>query len=266
MAGQLVRAGDHMTQLYLPSVSLYAKITRKITPFLRYRTLKFKLNKPIVSFTFDDFPRSALKNGARVLERENWRATFYVSAGLEGVINHHGQNFFATDLPELENKGHEIAGHTFAHMDCTQVSGAKILDDLKHNRQALKSMGVKGNIEHFAFPYGATTAKLKSLLSQEFKTLRGIKTGGHEKSADLNGLRSAGIYSDETLASLLTDIALLKHRPAWLTVFAHDICKNHSEWGCTPEDFIKVVDAVKHSGALVLPIGEAIKHLEANHG
>ncbi len=254
-----------MTKPYLPSDSIFSKMSRKMTPFFACRTLKFKLDRPIVSFTFDDFPRTAVKNGAKVLEAENWKATFYVSAGLEGAKNHHGQNFYASDLPILENKGHEIAGHTFSHIDCTEGSNTSVLDDIRRNQKALKSMGVNNSIEHFAFPYGATNPKLKTLLSKEFKTLRGIKTGMHIGSADLNGLRSSGIYSDETLTPLLANIASLKNRPSWLTVFAHDICENPSKWGCTPRDFIKVVDAVKQSGALVLPIGHALELLGGCH-
>jgi peptidoglycan/xylan/chitin deacetylase (PgdA/CDA1 family) len=252
-------------QPYEPSNRLAAKIARRFVPFQEQRDLRFALKRPVVSFTFDDFPRSAIENGSDVLERQGWNATFYVAAGLRDVHNHHGQQFSAVDLPALEARGHEIAAHSFSHIDMTKLSSAALISEINRNEKTLRNMGVKGPIDNFAYPFGAVNVNVKKTLGERFKSLRGITPGAHRDKADLNGLKSAPIFSGDKLAHTLKLINGLKSKPGWLTLFAHDVRDTPSEWGCTPEEFKAVIAAVKQSGALVLPIQEAISHIEANH-
>ncbi len=252
-----------MTTAYQPPTNLRAKIERKLLPFQARRNLPVNLTRPIVSFTFDDFPRSALKNGARVLEARNWRASFYVACGLAGTTNHHGKNFAAKDVRELFENGHEIAGHTYSHVDCTTLSMDAVALEISRNRDALKKIGIKAAPEHFAYPYGSASPQLKRFLSGRFKSMRGIAPGVHHKTADLNGLKSTPLFSGERVAQALALIESLKRKPGWLTLFAHDIRPSPSPWGCTPHEFLSVVRAVENTGAQVMPIGEALAHLEA---
>ncbi|HHI88425.1 MAG TPA: polysaccharide deacetylase [Hellea balneolensis] len=256
----------HTQAAYQPSGTLGRKIARRLVPFQKRIMLDFKLKRSIVSFTFDDFPRSCIENGARVLEREGWRGSFYVAAGLEGVHNHHGENFLASDLVELESNGHEIGSHTFSHMDCTQYGIEAVLADIDRNEQALREMGVRGDLRHFAFPYGEASPVLKAKLSRRYKTLRGIRPGIHWRSVDLMGVKSSLIASGEALKTSLRLIEQLGKKPGWLSLFTHDIRENPSAWGCTPDEFIQIVNAVKAVGADVLPVGAAIKMLENGNG
>lgn len=251
---------------YEPSRSVSAKIARKLLPYRARREITFSLNRPIVSFTFDDFPRSAIENGSNVLEAEGWAGTFYVASGLMGLANHHGAHFEAEDITPLTLRGHEIAGHTFTHSDCDQLGTHDTLAEIERNKTALEGMGHIGKIEHFAYPFGAANVGLKHILQSRFKTVRGIVPGVHVDKADLNGLLSTPLFSGPKLQHALEMIAGLKARPGWLTLFTHDIRDNPSAWGCTPDEFLQIVRAVKQSGALVLPIGKALEHLEAHHG
>ena len=49
---------------------------------LHRRTIPLGDRGPIVSFTFDDFPRTAATAGAAILESFGARGTFYTAAGL----------------------------------------------------------------------------------------------------------------------------------------------------------------------------------------
>jgi peptidoglycan/xylan/chitin deacetylase (PgdA/CDA1 family) len=42
--------------------------------------------EPMISFTFDDFPRSALHVAGRILEDHGIAGTYYVSLGLMGTL------------------------------------------------------------------------------------------------------------------------------------------------------------------------------------
>ncbi|HSR10529.1 MAG TPA: polysaccharide deacetylase family protein, partial [Thermodesulfobacteriota bacterium] len=70
---------------------------------------------PHISFTFDDFPRSALHKGGSILSDFNLRATYYASFSLMGKENETGPIFTAADLQDLFAAGHELGCHTFDH-------------------------------------------------------------------------------------------------------------------------------------------------------
>jgi len=230
------------------------------------RDIRISLKRPIVSFTFDDFPRSALYEGADMLAKHNWLATFYVAAGLAGVHNHHGQSFTDTDLLYLQTKGHEIAGHTYSHLDCGQSDEQQVLTEIERNKIALREMGVKKPIEHFAWPYGTTNIASKTALQSHFKTMRGVTSGVNRGRADLNCLKSTPLYSGVKLDHAVSLIEGLEKRPGWLILFTHDVRENPSEWGLTPAEFLGIIDAVKTSGASVLPVGKALETVETTNG
>src|SRR5260370_938233 len=75
----------------------------------------------VVSFTFDDFPKSALATGGAILERYGARGTFYASLKLAGAETILGPMFDEEDIRAAHHAGHEIACHTFTHLDCYRV-------------------------------------------------------------------------------------------------------------------------------------------------
>ena len=251
---------------YEPSSSIRAKVSRKLLPMQARRDLKFKLERPIVSFTFDDFPRSARYQGADILAMQGWRATFYVAAGLKDITNHHGDSFREIDLTHIRECGHEIAGHTFSHLDCTNSTPEQVLAEIEQNSTALRAMGVSTPIEHFAWPYGTANGALKSALGKRFKSMRGVTSGVHYKKADLNMLKSVPLFSGAEYDDALQMLGALKEKPGWLIFFTHDVRDIPSKWGITPIEFGKIIAAVKDCGAQVLPVGKALKKLEGIHG
>src|SRR2546422_1017858 len=88
---------------------------RVLTDFHR-RIVPLSTRDPIVTFSFDDFPRSSLTVGAEILERFGARATYYVAMSLMDTVNHLGEQFRREDLVALLDRGHELASHTFGHL------------------------------------------------------------------------------------------------------------------------------------------------------
>src|SRR6516165_198967 len=66
--------------------SLITRASRKVRRLLAdqfgRRTLSIKTPVPIVSFTFDDAPVTAFREGRGILKQFGARATYYVSLGL----------------------------------------------------------------------------------------------------------------------------------------------------------------------------------------
>src|SRR5262245_481553 len=74
-------------------------------------------NLPYVSFTFDDFPRTALTEGGKIMSSLGVRGTYFTAHELLGRQGPLGEVASAEDLRSLLREGHEMGCHTFEHLD-----------------------------------------------------------------------------------------------------------------------------------------------------
>jgi hypothetical protein len=99
--------------------SLWTAVSGKASRFLARHVPTKSLRKinpqPLVSFTFDDVPASACREGAAILEAHGVRATYYVCAGGRGAASPCGRLASADDIAALASRGHEIGCHTYSH-------------------------------------------------------------------------------------------------------------------------------------------------------
>src|SRR5205823_2244619 len=66
---------------------------RKAASLVFRRPFVISPTRPLISFTFDDFPRSALLAGGAILNRFGVAGTYYVSLGLLGKNEPSGKMF-----------------------------------------------------------------------------------------------------------------------------------------------------------------------------
>jgi peptidoglycan-N-acetylglucosamine deacetylase len=151
-------------------------------------------SKAGVVITFDDYFVNEWKEADAQLSKYNWKATFCVS---------NFEKLTETDiskLKELQNKGHEIAGHGFRHLNAKEFAK-------RNNKQqylkveifplieAFKKEGIE--IKSFAYPFGAKTQTLDFELKKHFEIIRGTAKGG-KKVAD-----NANFYNGTRLANVI---------------------------------------------------------------
>mgnify|MGYP003111976772 CR=1 FL=1 len=247
---------------YIPSSGLAGKWRRLSARLFERDPLRFSAQKLTVSFTFDDFPKSAVEHGATELERHGWRGTWYAAAGFAGGENHHGALFDAADINRLSEAGHEIACHTHSHLDIAAASLEAVQAEIEQNRDALAAMGYRGSLPAFAYPFGEATPRAKRALSGRYETLRGVQPGINRSGDDRHLLKAVGIDGgDAGIARALSFIEDGRNAPGWLIFFAHDIRAEPTPWGCTPDQFREVCDAVARSDADVMPVTEAYRSL-----
>lgn len=247
-------------QVYEPSKSLRKRLARRLAPYQSRRMARFKLDRPIVSFTFDDCPKSVIQSGTRKLEAQGWKSTIYIATGLLGQTNHHGLQMDAQDVMAAHDAGHEIGEHSHAHIDISELSFDKAMADISTNRQVLADMGLPP-CRTFAYPFGQTTRLYKKRLAADYMGLRGITSGPMIDKVDLNQIHSTPLFQGKRFDSALRQIKELKGRNSWLTLFTHDIVDTPTKWGCTPAQMDAVIAAVKASGAEVLTVENAIKRI-----
>jgi len=63
-------------------MALRETVSRLSAAYIARHVVPFRHDGPIVSFTFDDFPQSALEVGGRILESEGISGAFYAAFGL----------------------------------------------------------------------------------------------------------------------------------------------------------------------------------------
>jgi len=251
-------------QAYLPSSGLIGKLKRQAARRLAKAPMRIALDRPLVSFSFDDFPKSAAEAGAEILERHGWRGTYFASGGFAGGENHLGRLYEIGDLKRLHANGHEIACHTFSHIDVTQTALAEVVAEVDRNRAYLEACGFEAPFETFAFPYGEASPAAKQALSERFKALRGVRPGINRDGADRALLNAVPLDGGATgLKRALAWIAEAQHRPGWLIFYGHDVRQAPGKWGCTPAFLDSVCSAVAESGAQVETLTNALKRIEA---
>src|SRR5687768_7929608 len=79
------------------------------------RPIRMRNSAPLISFTFDDFPRSALDVAGEILKQRGVAGTYYASLGLMNRDSPVGPIFGESDLVRLVGDGHELGSHTFSH-------------------------------------------------------------------------------------------------------------------------------------------------------
>ena len=98
---------------------LWSKIQHRVESEVCRRSyrkqIEFELDHPIVTFTFDNFPATALHTAGKMLEQCEMQGTYYTALGLEGITNELGKHFSRDDLHQLREYGHELACHTYSH-------------------------------------------------------------------------------------------------------------------------------------------------------
>jgi peptidoglycan/xylan/chitin deacetylase (PgdA/CDA1 family) len=244
-------------------VSIAARLVREIGGVLRTRPAKIDWPGGVVSFTFDDFPRSAWTNGGAILGQYDVRGTYYAAMGLASTANHLGTMFDIDDLRAVHERGHEVACHTYHHVDCGTVPRARMADEITENAAALARVLGNAAIDNFAYPFGGVTLAAKNALAGRFASCRGTGRGLNKGTIDLADLLSTSLYArgfDSAGLCRLIDAA--KATGGWVIFYTHDVSDEPSDFGCTPAQFQSVVAyAVEH--AAVLPVRDVVARLGA---
>ena len=247
-------------QAYSADRSLKGKLRRRLVRLVHRRPLKSAPTRPMISFTFDDAPLTSAVAGAALLETRGLAGTYYVSAGLAGTEAPMGVCAEAVDYRRLAKAGHEIACHTFSHLDCGQASGAAARADVTRNIQALTAWGIE-DVVSFAYPYGDVASGPKQALAARYSTLRALHHGLIEKGCDLNQAPAVGIEGPDGEAVARHWMAQAKAKNAWLILYTHDVRPDPSPWGCTPEVLARLIDQAKDGGFDVVTVREASRRL-----
>jgi len=236
------------------------KINRAMVHLFARKPVHARNTQGIISFSFDDFPRTAYTNGARIMEKYDLAATFYACLSLMNQTRKSLEHFSADDLRGVVAGGHELACHTYSHLDCCQADPSEISADVEKNARAVNEIFPSYKLESFAFPYGRLTPSAKRVLGPRFSSCRGIRRGINSGRMDLNYLRSNGLHSNQTdwtkIKALIRKNEEIK---GWLIFETHDVSESTSQYGCTPEAFESIVACAAESRCQVMTVRAGLR-------
>lgn len=212
----------------------------------------------MISFTFDDFPKSALSAGGTMLKDYGWRGTYYCSLGLMGQKINSEPMFTSADLDYLIAAGHELGCHTFDHSSCFSLDTSDFVDACVANRREVEKIFGGYDLRNFSFPNGQATLAAKHRLCSIYDSCRSIAWGINSDPVDLGYLRANPIYSRYGMTPIQKLIRANVERKGWLILYTHDVTTRHSPYGCAPEFFGDVLRSALVSGSEVVTVREAV--------
>lgn len=212
----------------------------------------------VASFTFDDFPKSALHVGGAILERHRARGTYYTAMELAGTENHFGPLFEPADVVAAHKAGHEIACHTRTHLDCRYAKPAEIAAEIDENGRQIAALLDGAGPTNFAYPYGAVSLTARHTLKSRFSSCRGTELGINAGATDLADLKVAILFNDAfDDAAMRRTIDEAASGNGWVIFYTHDVREQPSEWGCTPDQLEAAVGYAAEK-LKVLPVRDVI--------
>jgi peptidoglycan/xylan/chitin deacetylase (PgdA/CDA1 family) len=247
------------SSFFKKSIAYYKRNSAR--PLFR-RELTLSAPRPLISFTFDDFPRSSLLTGGNILNRYGVSATYYVSLGLLGTDSVSGPICVADDLSVLLRQNHELGCHTFSHCHAWNTGSAAFENSVLQNREALQSLFPGVEFESLSFPISEPRPMTKRAVAKHFLCCRAGGQTLNAGSVDLNQLSAFFLEkSRDRVQEVKKLIDMNRDLCGWVIFATHDITASPSPYGCTPELFEEVVQYAFASGAEILPVAMALKKI-----
>lgn len=250
----------------MPS-TLLAGVARKAGRHLNTRPFTMANRRPLVSFTFDDIPASAARNGGAVLDAHGIKGTFYVAAGLIGTRDEFWDLADTEDIRRLHTAGHEIGCHTRDHRKVDELSAHELAAQCDANLAALSAIcgdaaAQPFTLENFAYPFGRQSLARKLQLQRRFTSCRSVYEGVNAGRIDLAMLRVTELY-DRTLTpdKLAQTLDTAAARNGWVIFYTHDVTDAPSWIGASPALMDSVVVAAKARGFDCVPVRQALARI-----
>lgn len=245
---------------YSADRSLYGKLRRRASKLMYRKPARLAgLRRPLLTFSFDDAPQTAATTGAEIMERHGLKATYFISAGIMGDDSHFGPYTTAEQVKDLHHRGHEIACHTYTHIDCGQAGSQRIASSLSQNQKAIQALDIP-KPKTFAYPYGDVSPQAKAKLDSQYLSARALHHGMVVTGTDLNQAPAVGIEGDDGEYIALDWMRRAKAAPqSWLVLYTHDVRDRPSEWGCTPAALDRLAKAAVDMGFDVVTFAEGAR-------
>lgn len=227
-------------------------------------------DRPMVSITFDDGWKSVYDRALPTLDEHGFPSTQYVSPGTIETP----QYMTADQLQRLHEAGHEIAAHSFSHVDLTALDVGKLDEELRKSDEMLEAAGLP--TDGMAAPFGKLDPQVDWYARRYFELVRGTSSGiNTRQNLDPSDLTVFYVTDRTTTQELEAALAETARVDGWLILVYHQIAPSASAG--VPDDtlgadgstvtsdvFAAHVELVADSGIDVQTVTRAFEQLQAD--
>ncbi len=221
--------------------------------------LSAQAGESIVSFTFDDAPKSVVTIGLPILESADYTATVYIATNNTKISEYMDWS----DIALLAKKGWEIGAHTLTHPNLTTLSDDEITRELETSNRELAAHGYP--LFTFASPFGAYDDRVLAIIKRYYTSHRTAWPNGvNTLTPDPYNIISYGVTHDSKIEDINNLLSNLQNNGGWVVFQLHHLTKKGDtvieKYGTNLlEDIVEQVHA---KGMTVLTVSDAIKHLK----
>ena len=195
----------------------------------------YKARQCGIVLAFDDYSADSWEEHFDLFDKYNVKVTFFVNAyePMEFCFN-------------AIERGHEIAYHTAAHVNMTEITEEEIYQQAIAPIEVFREQGIE--LTTFAYPYGAYNEKLNELLLQHYNILRGAYyyqlAGKHEMRhgfVESLSIDNANYSSEEEFRDRIDFVLeeLSNNKGAVVGLYSHAIADGGA-W-CVPEERLEYI-------------------------
>jgi len=224
--------------------------------------------QPMVSITFDDGWQSVYDRALPLLNKHDFRSTHYVNASSIETPNF----MTAAELQQMHEAGHEIAAHSYEHLDLTSIGADRLDEQLRKSEEALAAAGFDTN--DLAPPYGRSDPQVDWYASKYFDIVRGTEDGiNTRQNLEPRDLKVFYVTDETAPGDLAEALAETSRVNGWLILVYHQIATPESTG--TQENTIAAdrstitsdvlaaqLQLIDDSGIEVQPVAQAFEKLQ----
>lgn len=171
-----------------------------------------------VSLTYDDGLSEHKTLVAAELEKRGLRGTFWIIGNIVGVQDTpHGARLSWRDIRDMEQRGHEMASHSWSHPNCRKVGFEAFMYDVCRNDSAFTA-----NLGHrpmtFAYPYNVKTSQVVAAVDSGRIGSRTFQTAHGQQN------------NKTTLAKMTAWMHELIEQGEWGVTMTHGITEGYDKW------------------------------------
>lgn len=225
-------------------------------------------DKPMVSITFDDGWESVHDRALPLLDKHDFRSTQYVNASTIETPNF----MTAAEVQQMHQAGHEIAAHSYEHVDLTSIGADRLHEEMRKSEEALAAAGL--GTDDLAPPYGRSDPQVAWYANKYFDIVRGTDQGlNTRQNLERHDLKVFYVTDETTPENLAAALAETSRVNGWLILVYHQIAASESTG--TLENIIAAdrstitsdvlaaqLQLIDESGIEVQPVAQAFKQLQ----
>lgn len=148
------------------------------------------------ALTFDDGFKNFYEEAFPILKKFGFPATVFLVAGWCGKKNSWpGQHKTIPsfdlldwkDIKEMAGQGIEFGSHTMNHPNLSQISSGEAEQEIAQSQKTIQE-AIRGDVTFFAYPYGAYTLDVKTIVKKKFAGACSVKMDYVTSDSDLYAL------------------------------------------------------------------------------